>query len=472
VATPADGLTQAQIPLDQIVVGDRHRRDLGDVAGLAASMAELGLLQPIVVRPDGLLIAGERRLAAAKALGWDTIPVNVVDLDSIVRGEFAENSCRKDFTLSEAVAIKRALEPIERAAARQRMVAGKPLEKFSKGNGRALDKVAAVVGKHRTTIAKAEAIVDAAEAEPEKFGKLLADMDRSGRVNSSYKRLSVLRQEEAIRREPPPLPQRGPYRVGVADPPWPYEIGRPDPTGRATYDYPQMSLAQICALDVGSIMHEDAILWLWTPSYHLVTGAAAQVLAAWGFEGRTLLTWGKDRMGNGYWLRGQSEHCVLAVRGKPVVTLTNQTTLLHAPMRGHSVKPREFYDLVESLCPAPRYADLFSRYRHNEKWDCHGDEAPAPGVLLSDQWRDEEWVLTHFRAKANRDRNWPIPKGFTIDSGNGPQPYKAPKLPQLPAAERLVCQRAWRRLSPQDRRLLADYVSETGIMWLDAGATP
>jgi N6-adenosine-specific RNA methylase IME4 len=41
------------------------------------------------------------------------------------------------------------------------------------------------------------------------------------------------------------------------------------------------------------------------------------------------------------------------------------------------VKPAEFYDLVESLCPAPRYADIFSRYRHNDKWDCHGDEAPA-----------------------------------------------------------------------------------------------
>jgi len=81
-------------------------------------------------------------------------------------------------------------------------------------------------------------------------------------------------------------------------------------------------------------------------------------------------------MGMGDWLRGQTEHCIMAVRGKPVVTLTNQTTLLHAPVRGHSVKPVEFYDLVESLCPAPRYADLFSRYRHNDKWDCHGDEAP------------------------------------------------------------------------------------------------
>jgi N6-adenosine-specific RNA methylase IME4 len=48
--------------------------------------------------------------------------------------------------------------------------------------------------------------------------------------------------------------------------------------------------------------------------------------------------------------------------------LTNQTTLLRAPWRGHSVKPVEFHDLVESLCPAPRYADLFSRYQHNDKW--------------------------------------------------------------------------------------------------------
>jgi N6-adenosine-specific RNA methylase IME4 len=72
-----------------------------------------------------------------------------------------------------------------------------------------------------------------------------------------------------------------------------------------------------------------------------------------------------------------TEHCIMAVRGRPTVTLTNQTTLLRAPARGHSVKPPEFYDLVESLCPAPRYADLFSRYRHNDKWDCHGDQAPA-----------------------------------------------------------------------------------------------
>ena len=79
-------------------------------------------------------------------------------------------------------------------------------------------------------------------------------------------------------------------------------------------------------------------------------------------------------MGTGSWLRGQTEHCVMAVRGKPTVTLTNQTTLLRGPVRSHSEKPDEFYALVEKLCPAPRYAELFSR-TPRENWDGHGDES-------------------------------------------------------------------------------------------------
>jgi N6-adenosine-specific RNA methylase IME4 len=44
-----------------------------------------------------------------------------------------------------------------------------------------------------------------------------------------------------------------------------------------------------------------------------------------------MVTWPKDSPGQGHWLRGQTEHAIVAVRGKPVVTLTNETTLLHPP---------------------------------------------------------------------------------------------------------------------------------------------
>ena len=113
-------MTGATLPLAAIRVGERHRKDLGDIDGLARSIADIGLLHPVVVTPAGDLVAGERRLRAAQMLGWESIPATVVDLDSIVRGEHAENTHRKDFTLSEAVAIAEALEPLERAAAAER----------------------------------------------------------------------------------------------------------------------------------------------------------------------------------------------------------------------------------------------------------------------------------------------------------------------------------------------------------------
>jgi hypothetical protein len=51
------------MPVGANRVGDRHRRDMGDIEAPARSMADLGLLQPIVIRPDDRLIAGHRRLA-------------------------------------------------------------------------------------------------------------------------------------------------------------------------------------------------------------------------------------------------------------------------------------------------------------------------------------------------------------------------------------------------------------------------
>src|SRR5262245_14395302 len=357
--------------------GERHRRDIGDLGPLAASMAELGLLHPIVVRPDGTLIAGERRMRAAELLGWTEIPASVVDLDAVVRGEFAENAVRKDFTLSEAVAIKRALEPVERAAAKERMLAGKPSGKFPKG--RALDSVAKVVGKDRRTIEKAEAVVSAAEAEPQKFGPLLAAMDKTGRVNAPFTRLNLIRKAERIRADPPALPGNGPYRVGTIDIPWAAQPeGDADRAeGRGYWPYPTLTIEQACALPVGKIMADDSILWMWVTNFILVRGLHLPILKAWGdFGAKSLVTWPKEKAGHGIWLRGQTEHAVMAVRGNPVVMLTNQSTIITGPVRQHSRKPDSFYDLVESLCPAPRYADLFSRYQHNDRWDCHGDEAP------------------------------------------------------------------------------------------------
>jgi ParB family chromosome partitioning protein len=94
-----------ELAIKKIRVRDRFRKDLGDLDSLAASIDQVGLLHPIVVRPDGRLIAGERRLAACKELGWTSVPVTLVDLKEVIRGEFAENAHRKNFLPSEIDAI-------------------------------------------------------------------------------------------------------------------------------------------------------------------------------------------------------------------------------------------------------------------------------------------------------------------------------------------------------------------------------
>jgi N6-adenosine-specific RNA methylase IME4 len=360
--------------VDEIIVGKRHRRELGDVASLARSIERNTLLHPIVIHPDGRLIAGERRLEAHKLLGRSEIPVTVVDLGEIMLGELAENADRKDFLPSEIEAIRRALEPVEKAAARERETLGKVC--LGSETGKTRDRVGAFAGVSGETVRKITAIVAAAEAEPERFGKLAADMDRTGRVDGPFKRLKVARQAEAIRKEPPPLPGNGPYRGIVADVPWPYEKRQEDPSNRGVHPYPSLSIAQICAMgpEVKRIAAKDCVLWFWTTNHHM--REAFQVLDAWGFEQKTILTWVKDRMGMGDWLRGQTEHCLMAVRGKPVVQLTNQTTVFYGKVREHSRKPEEFYALVEKLCPAPRYCELFSRHAR-PNWDGHGDEHPA-----------------------------------------------------------------------------------------------
>jgi N6-adenosine-specific RNA methylase IME4 len=218
------------------------------------------------------------------------------------------------------------------------------------------------LGVGRTTIERAEAVVEAAEEEPEEYGHLVEQMDRTGKVAGVYRRLSVLKQARELVIATPELPT-GPFQVIVADPPWQYESGNCLP-------YPTMPIEDIKTLPVSDIADENAILWLWTTNAHL--RVAFDVVEAWGFEYKSLLTWVKDRMGTGEWLRGQTEHCLLAARGKPVFLHGQHTTVVQAIRREHSRKPEEFYTLVEETCPGGR-VELFSR-QQRKGWRVYGND--------------------------------------------------------------------------------------------------
>jgi N6-adenosine-specific RNA methylase IME4 len=153
------------------------------------------------------------------------------------------------------------------------------------------------------------------------------------------------------------------------------------PAGRGYWTFATMSIEALLALgpEIGARFKDDSVLWFWTTNFHM--RYAYPILDAWGFKATpTILTWGKPQVGRGQRLLGQTEHAIMAIRGRPLVTLARQSTLLLAPIptpRKLGRKPPEFYALVESLCPAPGYLDIFSRYRHGDKWKSWGAGAPA-----------------------------------------------------------------------------------------------
>ena len=150
-----------EFAIESVRVGERHRHDLGDVAALARSIEEVGLLHPVVVTPDRRLVAGMRRLEACRHLGMGEVPVTIVDLDDLARGEHEENAVRKAFLPSEVDAICRALEPAESDAAHSRKKAGLKQNRDRGGNfpqrdglGKVRDRVAAYAGVSGRTLDK------------------------------------------------------------------------------------------------------------------------------------------------------------------------------------------------------------------------------------------------------------------------------------------------------------------------------
>ena len=159
-------------PLKRIQVGRRFRKALGDLRALAQSIEEVGLLHPVVVTPQGRLIAGRRRLEAVKLLGWRTVPVHIVDLANIIAGELAENVHRKDFLPSELWAIAK------KARQRVRTPVGRPSEKVENCHhfqGKTRDKAAAYFGISGRHLEKIGAVCES------EFPELVEELDAEPR---------------------------------------------------------------------------------------------------------------------------------------------------------------------------------------------------------------------------------------------------------------------------------------------------
>ena len=141
VAGDGETAVQLEVPIGAVTPNPRQPRthfDEESLAGLTASITEMGVLQPILVRRADderfELIAGERRWRAAKRAGLQTIPIVVRDADTdadLLEQALVENLHRTD------------LNAMEEAAAYQQLI-----EDF----GLTQEQVAKRVGKSRTAV--------------------------------------------------------------------------------------------------------------------------------------------------------------------------------------------------------------------------------------------------------------------------------------------------------------------------------
>ena len=141
-AEASSGPSFEQLPLDRIDPNPRQPREAFDeepLQDLTASIEAVGVLQPIVVRPNGeryQIVMGERRVRAARTAGLERIPaiVRTTEDDQLLRDALLENVHRED------------LNPLEEAAA---------YEQLLRDFGITQEELAARLGRSRPVIANA-----------------------------------------------------------------------------------------------------------------------------------------------------------------------------------------------------------------------------------------------------------------------------------------------------------------------------
>jgi len=252
------------------------------------------------------------------------------------------------------------LEPMYAKKAEQNMLAGVTLSS-NEQRVHTRDQAAKAVGLTPTTYHRAKTVLQEANKQE-------LDLFKTGKIKpyTLYKNIDIRKKKAELSKEIENInPLEGEFDTIVIDPPW--EMGEYNQAAfRGGTPYPTMTVDEIENIKIPA--KENCVLWLWTTNKFL--HEAFHILEHWGFEHKSCLTWAKNKMGVGVWLRGQTEHCLLAVKGHPLWELKGQTTCLTADNKGHSIKPDEFYDLVDSLCYG-RKLDYFAR-EPRDGWITYG----------------------------------------------------------------------------------------------------
>ncbi|MGL5434553.1 MAG: MT-A70 family methyltransferase [Lachnospiraceae bacterium] len=176
------------------------------------------------------------------------------------------------------------------------------------------------------------------------------------------------------------------YDVIYADPPWQYQ--QKTLRGGAEHHYPTLTDEDIYQLPVESLANENCVLFLWATYPKLPE--ALMTIDRWGFTYKTAaFVWVKQNrkssgwfFGLGFWTRGNTEICLLAVKGKPKRSAANVSQLIVSPVERHSRKPALVRKRIEELMGDGSRIELFAR-EQVPGWECLGNEIDGLDIRKS-----------------------------------------------------------------------------------------
>jgi len=326
------------------------KRETGNLADLKASIAEIGLINPLTVDSNLNMLAGRRRYQALKELWGDEyeVEVRVLAPDDPLKSfriTMDENLRRKPLTDAEVSAQIKEYDDIGRKLFGEAKGGGdRQSIGHSVTDGWSTARTAEDLGISKPAVIKSLTIARAVEEKPERT-KLSGQA-----ILADYKKSHI---------HAPEVP-KGQYKTIVIDPPWPIEkILRETRPNQVDMDYPTMTIEEIKSFPVPEMVFPDGChIYLWTT--HKFLPVAFEILKHWGINYECLLTWVKNVGFTPYSWMYSTEHCLFGRIGNLPLLKLGKRVDFSAKVIKHSRKPNEFYDLVRAVSPKPRI-DLFGR---------------------------------------------------------------------------------------------------------------
>lgn len=191
---------------------------------------------------------------------------------------------------------------------------------------------------------------------------------------ASEEKLSVKELREEIKLaekqfEVQELPS-GRFDIIYCDPPWQYDFSKTS-SRKIENHYPTMTLEELCSLSLPDIS-KDCLLLMWTTAPKLKE--ALKVIESWGFEYKTHSVWDKQKIGMGYWFRGQHELLMVATKGNvnPPEPEFRLSSIYSEGRTNHSSKPVFYYDWIDKAFVGNKI-ELFARNKRLG-WEAWGNE--------------------------------------------------------------------------------------------------